>query len=399
MYRRMVRCSLLCLVLAPPCLRAQSLTIDGREVQFHGFASQGFVHTAENNWLTMQSSNFGSGEFTDFAVNASMQVTNQFRIGAQLYDRNLGGLGKWHPELDWGYAQYKFRPWFGIRGGRVKTVLGLYTDTQDLDFLHPYALLPQSIYPLDLRDTTISHDGGDIFGDIRLGNNFGSILYTAYGGHHSQSPHSGYAYLFNSDDVTFGFIAGPQYGGDLRWRTPLNGLVVGASRQNTDDNTKYRLNLPTGPVPIQTSDNSDWVNQFYGQYIWKKVQIDSEFRRFWRDNGVPHFSEIQVNVHAWYVGAAYGIVRRVQLASYFSHYWVGFPLPYNVQPAGTGHIYDKAVTGRVDINRFFSLKIEGHFMAGVGLPEAFPDGFYLVNNPHGLKPDTNALVVKGGFNF
>jgi hypothetical protein len=38
-------------------------------------------------------------------------------------------------------------------------------------------------------------------------------------------------------------------------------------------------------------------------------------------------------------------------------------------------------------------------MAGVGLPAAFPDGFYLANNPRGLKPDTNALVVKGGFNF
>jgi hypothetical protein len=399
MSRRIVGCFLFCLILAPLCVRAQSFTLDGREVQIHGFASQGFIHTDNNNWLTMQTSNFGSGEFTDFGVNASMQVTDQLHIGAQLYDRNLGGLGKWYPGLDWGYAQYKFKPWLGVRGGRVKTVLGLYTDTQDLDFLHPYALLPQSIYPLDLRDATLAHDGGDVFGDIRLGSKLGTLSYTAYGGHHSESPHSGYAYFFNSDDVTFGFIAGPQYGGDLRWETPLHGLLLGASRQNTDNTDSYALRLPTGPVPLRTTDNSDWANQFYGQYTWKKLQVDAEFRRFWLDNGTKHVSEIQVNIHSWYVGGGYRLTKHLELASYYSHYGVDFPLSYFAQNAATGQINDKVATARVDINRFFSLKIEGHFMAGVGLPAAFPDGFYLANNPRGLKPDTNALVVKGGFNF
>ena len=398
MSQRAIRLSLFSLILAPLCLHAQDFKIDGREVQIHGFASQGFVHTDDNNWLTMQTSNVGSGEFSDFGVNASTQITDKFRIGAQLYDRNLGGLGQWHPELDWAYAQYKFKPWLGIRGGRVKNVLGLYTDTQDLDFLHPYALLPQSIYPLDLRDSTIAHDGGDVFGDISLGAKYGTLSYTAYGGHHNLGRHSGEAYLFESDGITFGSTAGVQYGGDLRWQAPLKGLLVGASRENQDYTSLYTVNLPSGPIPVRASDNADWTNQFYGEYIWKKVLVDAEFRRGWDDNGVKKESEIQVNVHAWYVGGAYRIMKRLQLASYYSHYWIGFPLA-DVEPAGTGHISDRVVTGRVDINRFFSLKIEGHFMAGVGLPGDYPEGFYLVNNPQGLNPNTNALVVKGGFNF
>lgn len=398
MYRRIVRCSLFCLVLAPLCVRAQSFTLDGREVQIHGFASQGFVHTDNNNWLTMQTSNFGSGEFSDFGANASMQVTDQLHVGAQLYDRNLGGLGKWYPEFDWGYAQYKFKPWFGIRGGRVKTVVGLYNDTQDLDFLHPWALLPQSIYPIDVRDFTIAHDGGDLFGDIRLGSKLGTLSYTAYGGHHSVSSRGGYGYLLKSDGITFGSTAGPIYGGDLRLQTPLKGLLVGASRENQAYTSVYTVNLPSGPVPVRGSDNADWTNQFYGEYTWKKLLFDAEFRRAWDDNGVKNVSEFQVNIHAWYIGGAYRIVKRLQLASYYSHYGVAFPLA-DLEPAGTGRINDKVVTGRVDINRFFTLKIEGHFMAGVGLPGDYPDGFYLVNNPQGLKPDTNALVVKGGFNF
>ena len=98
-------------------------------------------------------------------------------------------------EFDWAYASYQFKPWFAIRGGKVKTVLGLYNDTQDLDFLHTFALLPQSMYPTDLRDSTIAHTGGDVYGDIRLKNHMGILSYTAYAGHREDSKYGGYPYL------------------------------------------------------------------------------------------------------------------------------------------------------------------------------------------------------------
>ena len=102
----------------------------------------------------------GSAAMTDFGLNMSSQVTDKLRIGAQGYDRDLGQLGQYHPSLDWGFADFRFKTWLGLRGGKVKTTLGLYTDTQDLDFLRVFALLPQSIYPTDLRDATIAHLGG-----------------------------------------------------------------------------------------------------------------------------------------------------------------------------------------------------------------------------------------------
>ncbi|MGA7446409.1 MAG: hypothetical protein WBQ43_10445 [Terriglobales bacterium] len=398
MCRRAVVLLSICLGAVPVCLLAQDFTLFDRQVQIHGFVSQGFVHTNDNNWLTMNTSNVGSGEFADFGANASTQITDKFRIGAQIYDRNLGGLGNWYPSLDWAFAQYRFKPWFGIRGGRVKTVLGLYNDTQDLDFLHPWALLPQSIYPIDLRDSTIAHDGGDVFGDIRLGSKLGTLSYTAYGGHRQNSPHGGAAYLLDSDGLRFDSLGGPQYGADLRWKTPLDGLLVGASRQIQDNTSVYTVELPTGPIQLRGSDRSDWANQFYGEYSWKKLLLDAEFRRAWDDNGKPKVDEFQINVHAWYIGGAYRIVKRLQVGSYYSHYWINFPLA-DIEPAATGHDNDKVVTGRVDINRFFNVKVEGHFMDGVGLPTDYPNGFYLANNPQGLQPNTKALVIKGGFNF
>ena len=196
MYRRIFGLIFLCACAVQTPLQAQDFKLLDRDVQIHGFASQGFVHTNDNNWLTMYTSNFGSGEFTDFGANVSTHVTDKFYVGAQIYDRRLGQLGRWHPSLDWAVASYRFTPWFGIRGGKVKTAIGLFNDTQDLDFLHPFALLPQSVYSTDLRDSTIAHVGGDFFGDISLGGkNRGKLSYTAYAGMRQDSHYGGYPYL------------------------------------------------------------------------------------------------------------------------------------------------------------------------------------------------------------
>ena len=63
------------------------------------------------------------------------------------------------------------------------------------------------------------------------------------------------------------------------------------------------------------------------------------------------------------------------------------------------HLYDKVVTARFDLNRYWNLKIEGHFMDGYGGTWAYPSGFYTADNPQGLKPKTNLLLIRTGWNF
>jgi hypothetical protein len=94
--KQMALVALLC--VATVRARAQELKLFDLTVQVHGFASQGFVYTDHNNWLTMHR-NRGSGAFTDFGFNVSTAISDKLRIGAQLYDRNLGNLGEWHPSL------------------------------------------------------------------------------------------------------------------------------------------------------------------------------------------------------------------------------------------------------------------------------------------------------------
>ncbi len=373
-------------------VRAQDIKLFNQDVQVHGFASQGFVSTDGNNWLTMKTGDIGSGQFTDFGGNASIQVTDKFRIGAQIYDRNLGQLGKWHPQLDWAVASYKFKPWFGIRGGKVKTALGLYNDTQDLDFLHTFALLPQSVYPTDLRDVTIAHVGGDVFGDVSVGRKGGTLSYTAYAGHRGDSRYGGYAYLIGH---SFNRMGGLQYGGDLRWATPLKGLLVGVSRLNEDVSAHFGEGTP-GATTLQSK--TAWTNQYYAQYTWKKLVVDSEYRHYFLDATINAGPQFQTDVKGWYVAGSYQIAKRVQLGSYYSRYAINVPDNFLI-PAGNGFDHDKVVTARFDLNRFVNIKVEGHFMHGVGMPDDYPNGFYSVDNPQGLKPNTKALVIKTSFKF
>ena len=373
-------------------LWAQEFTIHNYDVQVHGFASQGFVHTNGNNWLTMKTGNVGSGQFTDFGGNISVQINDKFLVGAQVYDRNLGQLGKWHPQLDWAVASYKIKPWLRIRGGKVKTVMGLYNDTQDLDFLHTFALLPQSVYPTDVRDVTIAHLGGDVYGDIALGEKGGTLSYTTYVGHRADSRYGGYAYLIGKG---FNHMGGLQYGADLRWATPVKGLLVGASRLNEDLTAQFGAGTP-GETNLKSKTN--WTNQFYAQYTWKKLVIDSEYRRYYLDATINAGPEFQTDVRGWYVAATYQLAKRVQIGSYYSNYKIAVPPNYLI-PSGNGHDFDKVISLRYDINRFFNVKVEGHFMNGYGMPDDYPNGFYSVDNPQGLKPNTNALVVKTSFKF
>src|SRR5271166_183658 len=98
-------------------LHAQfNFDVDGKQVQVHSFLEQGFGYSNDNNFLTMKTSQ-GSFAMTDAGVNFSVNLTDHFRVGAQVYDSNVGQLGHWRPELDWAVADYRFKEWFGIRAG------------------------------------------------------------------------------------------------------------------------------------------------------------------------------------------------------------------------------------------------------------------------------------------
>ena len=90
-------------------------------------------------------------------------------------------------------ADYRFKDWFGVSAGKVKTVVGLCNDTQDMEFLHTWALMPQSTYLVDVRGDTIAHVGADLYGNITI-KRLGGVSYTLYGGTRLNNSPGGYLY-------------------------------------------------------------------------------------------------------------------------------------------------------------------------------------------------------------
>jgi hypothetical protein len=412
-FRKSISVGIFAALVVSTGLYAQEFKIGSKTVQVHGFGTQGFIHTDDNNWLTMNTSNVGSGEFTDFGANASTQITTRFRVGAQIYDRNVGQLGRWHPQLDWANADYRFRPWLGFRGGKVKTVLGLYNDTQDVDSAHTFALMPQSVYPLDMRDATLSHIGGDVYGTIKA-QKFGKLSYTGYVGDQLQSIYGGYPYLLQIHGIYINHSAGLTYGGDTRWQTPVKGLLAGVSYEvnhvrNTGQlNPSVALGGPNVMVPYWEQSQSQFTKTIYGTYSHGNLRIDSEYKYFWRDFSIFDGQFLALTgTHGWYQSAAYRVNKWFEFGGYYSHFgedWIvtapgQFEAPSESDPSR--HIYDKVITARFDLYTHWYVKAEGHFMDGnaAGNNPQYPDGFYTQVNPQGLKPNTNALVVRAGFSF
>jgi hypothetical protein len=365
-------------------------------VQVHGFASQGFMLSEGNNYLTANT-NSGSFAFTDFGANASIQFNDKFRFGAQIYDRNLGQLGRWRPTLDWATADYRFADWLGIRAGRVKTVFGLYNDTQDMEFLHTWALLPQSIYPLDLRSSNMAHNGADLYGTFNF-RRLGSLSYTAYAGSIPFARYGGYAYGAAAFGVNLTGMVGVAEGADLRWQTPVSGLLAGVSYVHRSVSSRGFIEN----ISDFKSDSGRYDNrsQFYVQYIHDKLKIDAEYRRMIRERLIfdlnPEFiNETSTDSRSAYISGSYRVHPKLELGAYYSRFYQDWA---DTLSSADNHIYDKALTARIDITPHWDIKLEGHLMDGYAGNDAF-HGFYLQNNSHGFKPDTNLFVIRAGYQF
>src|SRR3989475_517531 len=148
-------------------------------LQIHGFVSQGFLLTSDNNYLA--NSSRGSFEFSEVGVNITLPATDRLTLGVQVFTRKLGPIGDYRGSLDWYYLDYHWRDWLGFRAGRVKLPFGLYNDSSDIDSARTAVLLPQSIYPAQNRDFLLAQTGAEIYGYTGLGSG-GALDYRLYAG-------------------------------------------------------------------------------------------------------------------------------------------------------------------------------------------------------------------------
>ena len=61
-------------------------------------------------------------------------------------------------------------------------------------------------------------------------------------------------------------------------------------------------------------------------------------------------------------------------------------------------MFDQVAAAKVDLTSHWDLKVEGHFIDGFSSPSSF-HGFYPQDNPAGLKPTTNMIDLRTGWNL
>jgi hypothetical protein len=378
MLRRLSALLILCLYTA--ILHAQDLS----GIEFHGFVTQGFVFSSHNNYLTMQT-NSGSAQWTDAAVSVSDSLGEKLRVGIQFHMYQLGEFGGSNVQIDWASGDYRVNDYFGFRAGKVKTVIGLFNDFQDVDAVFLWVLLPQSVYPIDNKATWLANVGGQVYGELPLGNAAGRLHYTAHAGQVTLDANGGYARQFADYGLPVTSPpSGKTYGGDLRWLAPWTGLTIGSSADvQALNGQQLGGNVHVAPYLVGVE---------YAEFERGKYHFATEYAHAPINPVLTIGSKLLPlpwNAHSWYVMGSYRPGKKIQVGSYYSHY-VNKALDTNL-PAN--YSKDWVVSGRYDFNAYFYGKVEGHFLHGTGI------GYYASTNPNGLQPNSNLLAAKIGFSF
>lgn len=382
-------------VVSSGYLVAQSLD----NIQIHGFATQGLLYSSNNNYLSTTSSN-GSLQWTDGAVSISDSLSDNLRIGIQLHMYQLGQFGGPNIQVDWASGDYKINDRAGFRVGKVKTPLGLFNDSQDVDAVHLWALLPQSMYPTDNRSFTLSQLGGEFYGASSLGKKAGELVYRGYVGYRNLDMNGGYVKEIDLALVGIDQEIGQPYtpistapggkvfGGDVRWQTPLKGFLIGSSALVQD------LQGSAGVVSFGMHEET--MTRQYAQFEKGKFYVAGEYQRWpvpFQAIAGPITIPFPLDWRSWYAMTSYRVSEKFQVGTYYSHF----------VDAGAGsdpslvanYQKDWTISSRYDFNSYFYAKLEEHFLHG----EDENLGYYPDTNPNGLKPRSNILAAKIGFSF
>ena len=380
--------------------RAQSLS--DLNIELHGYATQGFVYTNQNNWNTTQSTE-GSPAWTDVVLNVTAQPDPKLRVAVQGRYFLLGNFGD-SITLDWADGDYKVNSHLGVRFGKVKTPTGLFNEVQDIDPTQVWSLLPQSVYPIASRNSLLSHYGGVAYGDFELGKRLGTVEYRAFGGDRVISSGDGYLQPFRDVGITVpNGMTGPLFGGALHWDTPVQGLTIGASGDVQRFSANISVPVPVAPnVAVTVSGAAHLVPMTIPSYFGKldkgRVFLGGEYSRIpfvgWIDlralsGGLPLPSiDVSCDFRNWYFMGTYRFSDRFTAGAYYSSAQNAH------KPLGPGRYQkDWTVSGRYNFNPFVYAKAEQHFMQGT------ETGFSAMTNTGGLQPNTRMSILKIGVSF
>jgi hypothetical protein len=359
---------MICLGLAAAPLSAD----EGLEI--HGFASQGFLKSNANNFLS--ESDGGSFQFNEMGLNFTYDAGNSVLMGAQLSARDLGDVGNDKVSVAWAFGDYKWRDWLSFRAGIMKSEAGLYSTGRDIDSLRTCIILPQAIYDEWSRDSAQGTKGVKIYGKVQAG--AAGILEYGLQAADVQIPlDSGIAVNieknFGGADLNYADLD-TLYSAMIKWYTPLDGLLLSYWGYYTNE-TDMRLN--NSALVYKNSDAKKSI--FSIQYAANNLTLTAEgsyatsrgdlFMTVAPGVVVHAIDDDRVQSTNYYVSAGYRFTDWFEASLYYSN----SEKSYN----GTGpgnELKDICVSTRFDITDNMIFKLETHVMDGLYGVDAGDDG-------------------------
>lgn len=347
---------------------------DEKTVDIHGFISQGYLKSDFNNLFA--DTEEGTFQFNEMGISFSAQVTDNLNMGIQFHSMDLGDFGNDEIQLDWGFADYRWRDFFGIRAGKIKVPHGLYNEYQDVDSVTSLILFPIGIYNESWREVTSAAYGIGIYGALYL-NYFGKIKYQLLIGSTNLTTDSSMMKVFK-DTVTRSFKVSEvdiekvdvrtSYVYSLFLNNPLaiEGLRAGVSGWMVDFYTEISFPL--------------WESFFTTEFTNKKFTFSLEytsgsFRIAWEYN-IMNFDFDFIDTYKeldYYYLISYQFLDWLEGSVCYSEKYYnkddreGQYFDYLTGQDFTGWIKDTAISTRFDMNSNWSLKLEGHYFDGVAL--------------------------------
>jgi hypothetical protein len=385
--------------LVPCLLSAAAIGADIPPVDIHGFVSQGYLKTSENNYLG--DTQHGSFAFNEVALSVQSRLADDLRVGAQLFARDLGGIGGDRVGIDWAFLDYHWRDELGLRVGQVKVARGLYNECFDLDVATPTVLLPQPVYDQRLRDFLVSTEGASLYGTLG-GGRVGSLEYEGFVGTKSLDRDGSVAAFFRNavyssatDFQARDVSLRRMEGGSLTWNTPLRGLRLNGSYLQFDHLVVEGdlIGFAPVPVPAALSVERGRNGTVGGEYSHDRLRLAGEYTLWNLDYDIAGGTGI-TRWGGWYGQAAYRVSEQWEVAATYGEF-------YNDRTDRNGHKsaspettfqHDAALSLRVDPLACWSVKGELHYIRGNTL-------MFGQDNPHGLAPSTIMLALKTTVSF
>jgi hypothetical protein len=382
----------------------------GGDVDIHGFISQGYMKSTNNNFFAETEE--GTSEFSEVGFNLGTDVSDKLHLGIQIFARKLGEFGKGDVEIDWAYGDYRWKDWLGVRAGKMKMPHGLHNATRDVDFLRTNIFLPQSVYNEAWRDTVSAMQGGELYGDIYLGG-AGSFSYQLQAGNSEFPVDSGVATTTEDQARLSGIdyeakAYFPDYSAATAfvWSTPLNGLKLSLTGWIVDftlkgdatglksladvvgDPSLEGANL--GKVDVETR-SIEWtgsVEYVFGDLVFaaEYSRNNYDFKTIAYDNMLKNIIEAsasrgskELETEGYYASLSYRFTDWLEAGTYYSVYYADIDDKdgelNESDPARVGAGYkdhdawlkDLCLSFRFDLSPNWVLKLEGHKMDGAAI--------------------------------